>query len=395
MTIRIVYGPSCAGKSTYCRENAGAEDVIVDFDAILSALGAAASHEASEAQKVIGFAARDAVISKILDGVDTDAWIIHSFIGAPEKARYEEAGAEFTLLNPGIEECLKRCEADGRPPGTEERIRQWYEEFEDEDLAKAGFFHMHSKGTKVKKTSAQIKIKAGPDDGLGEGIFTAYASVFGNVDSYGDIVVKGAFAKTLEEWKASGDVIPILFGHRMDDPDYNIGYVTDAVEDEHGLLVTAQLDLDSPKAAQVYRLLKGRRIRQMSFAYDVITGEPGKQDGQDVYFLREVKLHEVSIVPIGANQETEVLDVKQARQVAAEIKAGRVLAQKHLDSLRGAYEAIGAVLAAAETETEEGKASAPPVVKDETPDAGKSASPLASPVDILRLEMEIAALTLM
>ena len=34
-----------------------------------------------------------------------------------------------------------------------------------------------------------VKVKAGPDDGLGEGQFSAYASVFGNVDSYGDVSV--------------------------------------------------------------------------------------------------------------------------------------------------------------------------------------------------------------
>ena len=43
-------------------------------------------------------------------------------------------------------------------------------------------------------THAALQIKAaGPDDGLKEGQFRAYASVFGNVDSYGDIVEKGAF----------------------------------------------------------------------------------------------------------------------------------------------------------------------------------------------------------
>ena len=58
---------------------------------------------------------------------------------------------------------------------------------------------------------AAFKIKAaGPDDGLDEGVFTGYASVFGNVDSYGDIVEPGAFKDTLEAWRAKGDPIPLL-----------------------------------------------------------------------------------------------------------------------------------------------------------------------------------------
>lgn len=71
----------------------------------------------------------------------------------------------------------------------------------------------------------QAKIKqAGVDDRLDEGEILAYASIFGNVDSYGDVVVKGAFERTLEQWKSSGDYIPLLWGHDMDDPMSNIGW---------------------------------------------------------------------------------------------------------------------------------------------------------------------------
>lgn len=166
----------------------------------------------------------------------------------------------------------------------------------------------------------RMKIKAGPDDGLAEGEFSAYASVFGNKDSYGDVVIPGAFADTLTEWKDSGNVLPLLFGHNMSDPDYNIGHVKDASEDAHGLLTRNQLDLDNPKAVQVYRLLKGRRLSQMSFAYDVLEGGEAQRqksadttDTETVYELRKLKLYEVSVVPIGANQETEILAVKAAQ----------------------------------------------------------------------------------
>jgi HK97 family phage prohead protease len=205
----------------------------------------------------------------------------------------------------------------------------------------------------VKIKNQPVKVKAGPDDGLAEGQFQAYASVFGNKDSYGDVVVKGAFADTLKEWDDSGSPIPLLFGHNMSDPDYNIGHVVKAVEDDHGLLVTAELDLENPKAVQTYRLLKGRRINQMSFAYDVIEGSDAKSDALGDYFeLRKLKTYEVSVVPIGANQETEVLAVKAAIDALAGEKAGRVLAAKHIDSLRAAQEAIGAVITAAEGDQE-------------------------------------------
>lgn len=210
--------------------------------------------------------------------------------------------------------------------------------------------------------NATVQLKAGPDDGLAEGQFTAYASVFGNIDSYGDIVVKGAFANDLKRWEKSGNPIPLLFGHNMADPDFNIGHVVSAEEDEVGLKVVAQLDLENPKAKQVYRMLKGRRIDQMSFAYDVLDGENTKADGQDVYEIRDLKLYEVSVVTVGANSETEVLAVKQVPAVTdrilAEVKAGRVLSAKNENELRSAHQAIGRVLSVLDgTPTDEEKAS--------------------------------------
>lgn len=226
----------------------------------------------------------------------------------------------------------------------------------------------------MKTKYMPVQVKAGPDDGLQEGQFVAYASVFGNVDSYGDVVVKGAFADDLAQWKASGYPIPLLFGHNMYDPDFNLGSA-DAVEDDHGLLVTGTLDLENPKSAQTYRLIKGKRINQMSFAYDVIESGQVTKDGETVTELRKLKLYEVSVVPVGANQETEILAVKAAAGALiarAELKEGRVLAAKHIDSLRSAQEALGTVIAAAEGTDDTAKASGQHETNDEEPTAAKS-----------------------
>lgn len=249
----------------------------------------------------------------------------------------------------------------------------------------------------MKVKNARIQLKAGPDDGLEDGQFEAYASVFGNIDSYGDVVQPGAFADSLKEWADSGLLLPVLFGHNMNDPEFNIGHVISAVEDEKGLRVRAQLDLETPKGLATYRLLKGRRISQMSFAYDVLDGSWGEKDGVDVYNLHKLKLYEVSVVPIGANQETEVLAVKAAAAVlAGGVKEGRVISAKNLDSLRSAYEAIGAVLSSAEpVETDQEKASGKPEVKGEGGDVKPEEPPVGPSVEVLAweaLEAEIAAI---
>ncbi|MGV3564162.1 MAG: HK97 family phage prohead protease [Nocardioides sp.] len=242
--------------------------------------------------------------------------------------------------------------------------------------------------------NAPIRVKAGPDDGLEEGQFAAYASTFTRVpDSYGDIVAPGAFAKTLADWESRDAVIPLLFGHRMDDPDFNIGHVVKAVEDQHGLLVTAQLDLENPKAAQTYRLLKGRRIDQMSFAYDVLDEGQVEVDGGKANELRELSLYEVSVVPIGANQDTEVLAVKAASDALAHgLKAGRVLSAKNESELRKAHDAIGTVLASLATDDDQEKASGHTPAKDEEPVGAKSEEPGLNPS--ARALAELSILTL-
>src|SRR5690625_5981022 len=97
--------------------------------------------------------------------------------------------------------------------------------------------------------------------------------------------------------------MPVRYAHRMDDHDYNIGSILEAKEDDHGLWVKGKLDLDSPKGAQCYRLLKGRRLNQLSYAYDVTEGGPAQKDGEHFYELRGIKAYEISLTPIGARSE--------------------------------------------------------------------------------------------
>jgi HK97 family phage prohead protease len=200
----------------------------------------------------------------------------------------------------------------------------------------------------TKDCPARVKA-AGEADGLQPGQFTALVSVFGNKDSVGDVVMPGAFTKTLADWQAKGDPIPVIWSHDWGDPFSHIGHVTDAKETPDGLQVTGQIDMDNPKAEQVYRLLKGRRVTQFSFAYDIEDGAPAEKDGQEVFELKQLKLHEVGPTLVGANQETELLAAK-AHGLAQGLKEGRVLAAKHISSLKEAHAAIGTVIAAAEPE---------------------------------------------
>lgn len=175
---------------------------------------------------------------------------------------------------------------------------------------------------RTKAFTAHVKA-AGEPDGLAAGQFEAVVSVFGNVDHGGDVVMPGAFSRSLAEWKASADPIPVIWSHQIGDPDSHIGYVLDAEEllagdarlpeklrDLGGLWVRGQLDVDEPRGAKVHRLLKGRRVKQFSFSYDIALGAWGERDGRDVYELRDLDLFEVGPTLLGMNPATELVGAK-------------------------------------------------------------------------------------
>lgn len=158
------------------------------------------------------------------------------------------------------------------------------------------------------------------NDGNAGGEIVAYASTFDRVpDSYGDIVARGAFAKTLDAWNESGNPIPLLFGHRTDDPRMNLGAVVEASEDERGLRIRAKFDETNEIAQYTRKLVKEGRLTKLSFAYDTIDADfIDLEDGSKARELRELKLYEVSLVPIPANELTEVISAKAAGENADE-----------------------------------------------------------------------------
>lgn len=217
----------------------------------------------------------------------------------------------------------------------------------------------------VKSVIAEVKA-------LGDGEkaeFEAYASVFGNRDSYGDVVQKGVFAASLKAWDEKGAPIPLLWGHNMADPDFNIGMVTSAEEDEHGLKVVCELDTDSPKGAQVHRLLKQGRVREMSFAFAATSSEYGELDGKSVRFLKEVDLFEVSVVPLGANPETEVLAVKSP---TVNLTLPETLAERFLEVLGG--KSLGGPPGTDDDDDDEEEEEDTPASEEATLDEGDSSS---------------------
>jgi len=201
----------------------------------------------------------------------------------------------------------------------------------------------------MKIKEMQVKYR---DDGNGS--IEGYASTFiRQPDSYGDVVKKGAFAKTLAERWNGGKGIPFLWAHKMDDLKAFIG-TAEAEEDEKGLRFVATFD-DSEEAQKVRQLYKDGRLRKFSFAYD--TKEEGLvtlENGTKANELRELDLFEISAVTIPANDDAGVVDVKSAEP---EAKSGARNSKKDADCIKQAIallkEVLGEIEDPKEDETEE------------------------------------------
>lgn len=199
-------------------------------------------------------------------------------------------------------------------------------------MAKTSFEEMWGKSPRKRKDGGDAILSASMS---ANGIVEGYASTWDRTpDSYGDVVARGAFADTLRAWAQRDQPIPLLFGHRTDDPKYNIGRVTDAREDSRGLFIRAEFDAENETAQEVRKLAKQGRLYQFSFAYQVLDSGPVTlPDGTRANELRKLDLFEVSLVQIPANQHAVVTGVKDNVRVGSDVRRELELARAKADAL--------------------------------------------------------------
>jgi HK97 family phage prohead protease len=143
-------------------------------------------------------------------------------------------------------------------------------------------------------------------DDAGEGSFEGYASLWGEVDSYSDIIQKGAYRLTLADHKKKKRAPALLWQHDSREP---IGAYTSLSEDDKGLFVQGQLLIDDiPKARQAHALMKAGGLSGMSIGF---RARKSKIDEvAKVRTLVEIQLFEISLVTFPALDSARVSGVK-------------------------------------------------------------------------------------
>jgi hypothetical protein len=173
-----------------------------------------------------------------------------------------------------------------------------------------------------------------------------------------------------------------LFNH-----DWNqvIGKPLEIAEDTKGLYTKTQF-VKTPKSQEIYELVKENIVNELSIGYDIIKSDWDKVNKTN--HLRELKLYEYSFVTFAMNEYAQVTQVK-FDAILKELKAGRVLSDKNVNSIKQVIEALNALL-------NEGTIPEPSLLGDLSPDTmGCGGKPKKSQeLDYDILLQEIKKLTL-
>lgn len=157
---------------------------------------------------------------------------------------------------------------------------------------------------------SEVKID---DSTAGEMLFSGYGAVFGNVDSHGDVIAKGAFTATLKQAKASGIWPAMLSQHGWSDGgDTPVGIYTEMREDNTGLWIEGKL-ANTERGREIYELLKMTprpALNGLSIGFRAKEWTTRTMPDDPRRTLKEVELLEVSLVTFPSNGKARVTSVK-------------------------------------------------------------------------------------
>jgi HK97 family phage prohead protease len=135
-----------------------------------------------------------------------------------------------------------------------------------------------------------------------KGIIEAYVSIFNNVDLGGDKILPGAFADSLVKKLPKG-----VWSHNWDQP---IAKSIEAREDEKGLYIKGQFNLETQRGKEAFSDIKFGIIDEFSIGFRIQEYSWEMEGEEEVRVIKKIKLYEWSPVLAGMNPDTELIGVK-------------------------------------------------------------------------------------
>lgn len=167
------------------------------------------------------------------------------------------------------------------------------------------------------------------DDTTGRLNIKGYASVFGNIDSYDDIVERGAFTETIANDKSR---ILLCFMHDMGKV---IGKINEIKEDEKGLFIDADI-LPTSLGKDIIILLEAGAIKELSIGYQALDYLDEKLGDRIIRHLNKLKLFDISVVTRAANERA--ITTELSRKSEAIIPEMPTMSDEELSQLKSAID---------------------------------------------------------
>jgi len=152
--------------------------------------------------------------------------------------------------------------------------------------------------SELKHQTVEVEWKAASGTDTGE--LEGYLAVFNNRDEGGDVIVPGAFTKTINDLANAKSPLPLQAGHDPS-PRGNIGSFTSLSQDAHGLKVRAKF-ASTPDAQAVRQKMIEGHVTGLSIGYRIFKYKMGQQAGEPTRYLLELGLLEGSVTPIPMNR---------------------------------------------------------------------------------------------
>jgi predicted kinase len=127
--VTVLWGPPCSGKSTYIRERASGDDIVIDLDRLALALApeGTANHSYARHHRKLALDAREAIMHRavIMASDDVSVWVVDSNADAAKRTQWKSLGAEVVMLDTPREVCEQRA-ATERPAPVRGLLARWY-----------------------------------------------------------------------------------------------------------------------------------------------------------------------------------------------------------------------------------------------------------------------------
>lgn len=178
------------------------------------------------------------------------------------------------------------------PEAATNNARRAISKLDQIDNKKNMMYNYKSLGMEVKDVDAK------------KGIVSGYFSAFGMVDSDGDIMMPGAFKRSIQDWGPEGKGrIKHLLNH---DPSKPLGKIMELDEDNYGLKYTSQIGTHS-LGKDFVKMVESGLIAEHSIGFKILR----EQKSGDANQIHEVMLFEgSSLTAWGANENTPMIGMK-------------------------------------------------------------------------------------